>query len=462
MPVHSLFPFMGRISLFWRTFLYLAVLLAGSILAWQETFKVLELEPRAVQSARQIASLVNLTRAALTHADPIARVSLVKTLDDEEGLKLAPREPGDTYLPYDQDVLSRKVSVALQKWLGPGTITARRVNKVDGLWVGFRMGEDTYWLQLDPQRVSVVSTSTLLIWLAAATVLSLLGAAVIARLINRPLQKLSFATSRVREGAFEASRLDEQVPTSEIREVNIGFNRMARQLAEVEHDRSLMLAGISHDLRTPLARLRLEVEMSVPDEQARRDMEADIAQADAIIDQFLDYARPVGTFPKLTELSEVLDTAAAGFMQRRDVVLTTRVQPRLMVRGDPVDLLRIINNLLENARRYGTTPGASVTHVALTLGVQGQWIEICVVDQGPGVDPATLARMTQPFYRGDAARSQASGAGLGLAVVEKMLQRMGGTLALFSPVPARLRPEPVGGPGLAVVIRLPASNSDKK
>ena len=113
----------------------------------------------------------------------------------------------------------------------------------------------------------------------------------IARLINRPLQQLSFAASRIRDGDLD-SRLDENTLTSEIREVNRGFNRMARELARVEEDRAVMLAGISHDLRTPLARLRLETEMSVADEEAKRNMALDIDQLDAIIDKFMDYARP--------------------------------------------------------------------------------------------------------------------------------------------------------------------------
>ena len=95
----------------------------------------------------------------------------------------------------------------------------------------------------------------------------MLGSAAVARLINQPLRDLSSATSRIRGGEFD-SRLDETTLTSEIREVNMGFNRMARELAKVEEDRAVMLAGISHDLRTPLARLRLETEMSVQDDDA--------------------------------------------------------------------------------------------------------------------------------------------------------------------------------------------------
>ena len=446
MPLVGTARLLGRLSLFWRTFLYLALLLAGSLLAWQLIFRVLETEPRAVQNARQIASLVNLTRAALQHSDPIARVSLVKALDDEEGLHIAPREPGDKHLAYSQDSVSRHVSAELVQRLGKGTLVAREVNGVAGLWVGFRMGEDTYWLQLDPQRLNAVGNHTWLIWLAAAALLSLLGAAIIARLINRPLKQLSFATTKLRDGDFAASHLDEQVPTAEIRQVNAGFNRMARQLAQMDHDRALMLAGISHDLRTPLARLRLEAEMSVPDEQARADMVADIAQVDGIIDKFLDYARPGPAPAHTVDVSDVVQQAANGAANQPGLKLTLDLAPELMALADPVDLLRVLNNLLENARKYGKTPGQEVAEVNLSVVGQGAWVVIRVTDQGSGANAATLARMTQPFFRGDQARSQASGAGLGLAVVEKMVQRMGGEFELHSPV--------AGTKGLMALVRL--------
>ena len=135
----------------------------------------------------------------------------------------------------------------------------------------------------------------------------------IARLINRPLKQLSFAASRVRDGDFDASRLDEKAVTSEIREVNIGFNRMAQQLAKIEQDRAVMLAGISHDLRTPLARLRLETEMSVADADAREHMAADIDQLDAIIDKFLDYARPDHAELKPVLLNDVIEACITPF-----------------------------------------------------------------------------------------------------------------------------------------------------
>jgi two-component system osmolarity sensor histidine kinase EnvZ len=128
--------------------------------------------------------------------------------------------------------------------------------------------------------------------------------------------QLSFAASRIRGGDLD-SRLDENTLTSEIREVNMGFNRMARELARVEEDRAVMLAGISHDLRTPLARLRLETEMSVDDEEAKRNMAMDIDQLDAIIDKFMDYARPGETQLRPVLRGQLIDREAACSATRR-------------------------------------------------------------------------------------------------------------------------------------------------
>lgn len=434
----------GRMSLFWRTFLYLALLLAGSLLIWQQTFWWLELEPRAVQNARQIATLVTLTRAGLEHADAIARISLVKTLADQEGLYIAPREPKDTYLPFTGDALSQRISHELRVQLGQDTEVARSVNGHEALWVGFRMGDDRYWLLLDPQRLTLLGGRTLLIWLLGATVLSLLGAGVIAGLINLPLHRLKQAIAKVYAGKLDQVQLDEHAPTTEVRAVNQGFNRMVRQLAQIEHDRSLMLAGISHDLRTPLARLRLEAEMSVPDEQARTDMVADIEQASAIIGQFMDYARPhhaLNNTPVMA-LIPVLQQAASGYLHLDDVVLSTdwpEDSSALSCHADPIDVLRLVNNLLENARRYGKNP-PECAHIHLSARVEGAYCVVQVADNGAGVDAATLAQMTRPFFRADTARSQSVGAGLGLAVVEKMLHRIGGRLELQSPAPAHLLP----------------------
>jgi two-component system osmolarity sensor histidine kinase EnvZ len=255
------------------------------------------------------------------------------------------------------------------------------------------------------------------------------GSVAIARLINQPLRELSFAASRIREGEFD-SRLDENTMTSEIREVNRGFNRMARELAKVEEDRAVMLAGISHDLRTPLARLRLEAEMSVHDEEAQRNMAMDIDQLDAIIDKFMDYARPSETKLKPVNLAQVIDREAQGFRDPTTIRITSKVAIDLSVMADDIELGRVFANLFENARRYGRTIDTGIANVQVGYARTGPWVIVSVRDHGPGVPQEKLSQLTTPFFRGDAARTAATGAGLGLAIVEKALARMGGALEL--------------------------------
>ena len=432
-------------SLFWRTFFFLSLLLLGSIVAWLQTFRALESEPRAIQSAQQLASLVNLSRAALRYSDSIARVSLIKTLADEERVRITPREPKDKFQLFESDdELGERITQELQARLGANTVVAGTVNGQKGLWVGFTIDGDAYWLLTDPSKVGPSRGSTWVIWLITAAILSLAGAAFIARLINRPLKQLSFAASRMRDGDFDASLLDEKVATSEIREVNIGFNRMAEQLSKIEQDRVIMLAGISHDLRTPLARLRLETEMSVADKDARDHMAADITQLDAIIDKFLDYARPEPARLEPVSLNAVIEAAVYAVADYDDMRVTVTVPDNLAVLADEVELSRVISNLLENARRYGKTAETGVAVVDIAAKVRDQWVLLRVRDHGMGVAPDTLPKLTRPFFRGDAARTAATGAGLGLAIVEKTVQRMGGVFGLTN----------TGSGGLAAHIKL--------
>ncbi len=417
------------LSLFWRTFFLLALLLAGGVFAWVQTLRALEFEPRAVQSAQQISGLVNLTQAALKTADGINRVTLVKSMGANQAIRVTPREPGDKWEAYEVDLFSRRVSSELRASLGPDAIVARSVNGQRGLWVGFTIDRDRYWLQAEAAPVSLPTNSTWLVWVGIAGLATLLGSAGIAGLINRPLRQLSFAASRIREGDLD-SRLDENTLTSEIREVNMGFNRMARELARVEEDRAVMLAGISHDLRTPLARLRLETEMSVSDEEAKHNMALDIDQLDAIIDKFMDYARPGETVVRPVHISQLIDREVAIFRDPTQMRITSRVAIDLSVMADETELGRVFLNLFENARRYGRGTYTGVADVLVSYVRTGPWVIVTVRDHGPGVAPEKLSQLTTPFFRGDAARTAATGAGLGLAIVDKAMQRMGGSLEL--------------------------------
>jgi two-component system osmolarity sensor histidine kinase EnvZ len=421
-----------QLSLFWRTFILLALLILFSSVAWLQMFRTQEYEPRILRNVHQIATVVNLTKTALIHTDAIARVSLLKTLADEEDVSIQIREPGDQILAFGASGLERQVVTEMVKRLGPETLIASQVNQVDGLWIGFKIERDSYWLQMDPERLRPLGGSAWLTWLGLTLALSLGGAAVMAGLINRPLKRLSLAASRVREGHFNTSKLDEDAATSEIREVNIGFNRMAERLAKIEQERAVMLAGISHDLRTPLARLRLETELSVADLETRDLMAADIAQLDAIIDKFLDYARPEPTNLGPVLLSGAISRSISPWRHDPRLLIEVHVAEDLQVHAEQVELKRVLSNLLENARRYGQSPIDGITRVEIMARLQDGWVLLSVRDQGPGVPEEALKKLTQPFFRGDTARTDATGSGLGLAIVEKSVLRMGGTFALVN------------------------------
>jgi two-component system, OmpR family, osmolarity sensor histidine kinase EnvZ len=222
-----------KLSLFWRTFILLALLIFFSSVAWLQMFKTQEYEPRILRNAHQIATVVNLTKTALKNSDEIARLSLIKMLADEEDVRIQLREPTDRIVAFTDSGMDSRLVDEMVKRLGPGTAVASKVNDEEGLWIGFAIARDSYWLQMDPSRLKPLGGSAWLMWLSFTTALSLVGAAIMAGLINRPLKRLFYAASRVREGHFHGAPLDEGAATSEIREVNIGFNRMAERLAKI-------------------------------------------------------------------------------------------------------------------------------------------------------------------------------------------------------------------------------------
>jgi two-component system osmolarity sensor histidine kinase EnvZ len=439
------------VGLFWRALLMLVVLLLGSAIGWYQLFRTLEYEPRVMSNADQVASLVNLARAALAHSDPIARVSLIKTLSDQEKVHILPREPADKFAPFARTDLERRIGDELISRLGPGTVVASSVNGDPGLWVGFSIESDAYWLQMERERIGVLLGGKLwALWLAALVALSLSGGVMLARLITQPLRRLATAAAHVREGDFQ-QRLNENERANEIREVNIGFNRMADQLSRVERERIEILAGVSHDLRTPLARLRLEAEMSVPDSDARELMAADIEQVDTIIDKFLDYARPERTTLQVLPLAKLARACVQPFTAREDMQIKVDIPSHLYVMGDEIELARVLTNLLENARAHGRTPGTGLTRVRMAATALDRTITLRVRDYGPGVPPEQLMLLTRPFYRGDSARTAATGTGLGLAIVAKVVRHMGGAVEFGNS----------SSGGLVAVIHLPQADDPR-
>jgi two-component system osmolarity sensor histidine kinase EnvZ len=179
--------------------------------------------------------------------------------------------------------------------------------------------------------------------------------------------------------------------------------------------------------------MQLELEMAGLQEDAREGMRSDLDQMDAIIGQFLDYARPSdSTHFSSIDVSALLAEAAHEAARSPDIKVGTEIAEHVEVMGHAIDLKRVVNNLVENARRYGRTPGGTHTEIDLCCRVEGHQVIIEVADRGPGVPEGEIDRLLRPFTRMDTARGQANGAGLGLAIVHRIVLRHGATLRLHN------------------------------
>ncbi|HEU0231617.1 MAG TPA: ATP-binding protein [Burkholderiaceae bacterium] len=423
-----------RLGLFSRSFLLLAALMLVSLGAWLQVFFGMEEGPRAVQMAQRVATAVSITRSALIYAPTSVRPALLLDLATKESLRVQPREGADVMQPLPDSNYWRRVAYEIQKRLGPATKIEWTVNQTPGIWVSFKINDDHYWLVFDREQLGLTAGIEWFGWGATALLLALIGAAVSVRFVNRPLAQLAKVAQQLARGE-NPSPLPEKGPL-EIREMNIAFNRMARDLRQTEADREIMLAGISHDLRTPLARMRLEIEMSAVDDEARQAIDEDLGQIDHSIGQLMEYARPAGVVPEQgTDVSEALRNLYERERSHTESLggeLTASIEPGLRAQITAHDLKRVVGNLIENARRYGRSSSDGNPHIHLSLHDEDGLLVIQVIDQGVGIAEADVERLLRPFSRGELARTGVSGAGLGLAIVERLLRQVGGQLKLLS------------------------------
>lgn len=421
-----------RLGLFGRTFLLLAALMLVSLGAWLQVFFSMELGPRASQMAQRVVTAVNITRTALLYSDDEERSQLLLDLATNEGIQVYPREVTDFTEALPNDEYWHRVAQHIQTRFGPETQIVWGVNQVPGFWVSFQINQDLYWLVFEREQIGLTGGIEWLGWGATAILLSLIGAAVSVGFVNRPLSRLARAAQVLSRGETPAP-LPENGP-SEIRALNASFNRMSKDLRQAEADRELMLAGISHDLRTPLARMRLEIEMSGVSEAVRQAIDDDLGQIDHSIGQLMEYARPAGTLPQTaTDISAVLSDLYER--ERSHTVslggtLEASIEKGLHARVTALDLKRVVSNLIENARRYGRSADGQA-HVSLSLRNERGTLVIEVSDRGPGIASEDVDRLLRPFSRGEAARTGVSGAGLGLAIVERLLKHVGGSLKML-------------------------------
>lgn len=413
-------------TLLWRSVLLIALVLIIAQFAWLQIFRASEREPLARRIAQQIASVVNLTRAALITAQPEKRLELLSELVQQEGIQVYLAEPDEVIAPLPQRELVQLVAAEVRSLLGPETkLTTDRAG-VRGTWVSFRIDEDEYWVRLPLSRLERNEPLRWAGWGAFVLLLATAGAFLIVARINRPIRELTRAAAQMGQGRIPPP-VEETGPL-EVRTLARAFNQMAADLKRLDDERALLLAGVSHDLRTPLARIRLGLEMlgDRADPELKRDLVRDVEDIDRAIDQFLDFARladsePVADDGDLAALarSVIERYAKTGAPVRADLVPV----PPLRLR--PLAIQRLIANLIENALRHAGT------EVEVATGAAAGVAFVEVLDRGPGIPAADAERMLQPFTRLDSARG-GPGTGLGLAIVDRIARMHGGQVRLLA------------------------------
>ena len=303
-----------------------------------------------------------------------------------------------------------------------------------------------YWVKIPLSGYQENNLEFLTFYLSSIGFLSVLGGWLFARHLNRPLKALQQAAVKVGKGDF-STKLEEEGST-EVIEVTRAFNQMSRGIAALENDRRLLMAGVSHDLRTPLTRIRLATEMmSDQDEYLREGIIYDIEDMNGIIDQFIEYLR----HHKREELSCEDINALVGEVVNCELKhqrsITFKSNPSIeSIPLSSVAIKRVVTNMIENAIRYSDGD----IEVLSYYNSNKKYVVIAVNDNGPGIPESELESVFEPFKQGDAARGS-EGSGLGLAIIKRIVDMHDGKVKLEN------RPE--GGLSAQIYLPIKIQNS---
>lgn len=410
-------------SLFGRTALLLMAALLLSQAGAFLFFRYYNADARVQHLADALAAQVQVVTDSIDVLDGDEREAFITRMLNGENIRLL-RDDGTA--PGAQPVLPviRKLPALLSARLGyPTEIRVQRGN----LWVRARAQTGHYWVMLPRREHEHPLPWQLLANITLTALLALLGASLIVWRINRPLRELTEAVALIGKGETPHALME--TGPSEIRTLRRSFNQMAQGLERLEADRALLLAGISHDLRTPLSRLRLGLEMADDkiDPEIREGMNQDIEDIDAVVEQFLAYVRGDGgeAIEEGGDLNRIARSVAERYARLgKDVKLRLATVPPVPLR--PTSMQRLITNLVDNALRYGAN------EVEISSGVEAGRVVLRVSDRGPGIPEKDFARMLQPFTRLDPSRGGKGGAGLGLAIVSRIARLHGAEVRLAS------------------------------
>ncbi|HQT81358.1 MAG: hypothetical protein B7Z60_07595 [Ferrovum sp. 37-45-19] len=318
----------------------------------------------------------------------------------------------------------------LQKEVSPESrIYISDAHTIPKIWIYLVTTKGNYWYITERLPFDADFPLRWVIALFCLVLLSLVGLYFGVSHLIQPINQLSSAAQSIAQGRLTDPVSEQQGP-EEIKTLSRIFNEMQVSLEEVESNRAVMLAGVSHDLRTPLSRLRLAIELShFGDDKNTESMIQDLEEIDSTLNQFLDYARIQNEhWLTHTNLNYVVEKVVQ-FLLARDYPLTlvlAKSMPSTEI--NPKSMERVVINLVENARRYGRPP------IEIRTSADESWVHISIIDHGEGLTSEEATHLLKPFTRKNHSRTGISGTGLGLAIVDKIVRLHHGTLT-FKKIP---------------------------
>jgi two-component system osmolarity sensor histidine kinase EnvZ len=395
-------------------------------------FDYFERGPRAEAVAQEIETIVNFTRVSLISSREDKRLELLSELSTKGDIRIYPAYYFEDIEPLAPDPFLQVIVSKLKARLGENTIVVTNHYGIPGLWVSFAIDQDEFWVVI-PTPGDRPFPWHWIGWGIIVAGLSIIGAYATATRINKPLNLLINATEQLKKGTFpEKLPLDS---VTEFRTMSQTFNEMAESLGKVDQERKVLLAGVSHDIRTPLTRLRIAIEM-LPEKIAsklKKSMEEDIFEIDNILNQFIDYVRGFNQEATVTtNLNEFFSHMKNQHqILNRNIVLVSNLKIPIFYDIKPISFRRLFDNLINNAFSYSTG------EVVITIRKHKENISISVLDDGPGIPPDHIQRLLKPFERFDVISinkkqiaNNREGCGLGLAIVDKITEAHNGKLVI--------------------------------
>lgn len=410
------------------------VLLVGLLLFINQIFSFMTvlayvIKPTYQQTIDLLAKQIRVIFLDVDLDDPALNAQLGRRFYEATGIVVFTKEEAEAegvqHMPYYY-VYSREMT---QRLGGPSEVRISQ-GKEHAFWVKppphiVKKHLKDAWVKVPVVEIDESDISLVTVFLVVIGVLSVIGSWIFIRQVNKPLKALQGAAEQVARGEFPEP-IEEQ-GAMEVNEVIKAFNHMSTSIQEFDRDRGVLMAGVSHDLRTPLTRIRLATEMMSSTEDYLKDgIVADIDDMNAIIDQFMDYIRHHRDEDlELGCLNSVIgEVVAAESNQPRtiDCKLDDKL-PEVPLRM--VAVKRVVSNMLINALRYSDDD----IEIISGYSKKRKRVFCSILDKGPGIPEEEIERLFLPFTQGDIARG-GEGSGLGLAIIKRIIDMHNGEVVL--------------------------------